>query len=429
MARLIFTNPGGCDAAPDQRQAQPVPCNPALQSLATARRVLLLQGPVGPFFDRLTHWLMANGASVHRVVFHAGDARDCSACEPIRFQGGLEDWPAFFSDLLVQWSIDAVVLFGQSRKHHGQAIRQARESGVTTIVLEEGYIRPGFITIELNGVHGLSRTLDEYQWEPEAPGVAVEAARQTAKQDQFWSMARHACRQYRDLYWAPAVSRGYQHHRPTEIWYHSRYWVWSWVYKHMRMLPYSALVRSLNESPYCFVPLQHEGDSQITHHSPYPEINALIHDVLRSFAAHAPRSTRLVLKTHPHARGGPSYRPLMRRLTQQLGIQDRVMYLVEGHTPTLVENADGVVLINSTVGVQALARGKPLAVLGQAVYKRPGLYFDGELDEFWNEAPSPDDAHVRRFLEELIALAQVPCQVYAKADEPLLAGPAAAHLK
>lgn len=38
------------------------------------RNVLLLQGPVGPFFSRLAHDLELAGASVHKVNFNAGDS-------------------------------------------------------------------------------------------------------------------------------------------------------------------------------------------------------------------------------------------------------------------------------------------------------------------------------------------------------------------
>lgn len=37
------------------------------------KRVLLLQGPVGPFFKRLAADLRGAGAQVHKVNFNAGD--------------------------------------------------------------------------------------------------------------------------------------------------------------------------------------------------------------------------------------------------------------------------------------------------------------------------------------------------------------------
>lgn len=41
--------------------------------LESAENILLLQGPVGNFFLRLADWLTANGKTVHKFNFNAGD--------------------------------------------------------------------------------------------------------------------------------------------------------------------------------------------------------------------------------------------------------------------------------------------------------------------------------------------------------------------
>jgi capsular polysaccharide export protein len=397
----------------------PVPCNPALLTLACARRVLLLQGPVGPFFDRLTGWLRAQGAEVHRVAFQPGDVHDSRALRPIRYTGDAHAWPEFLRKLLVRRDIDAVVLFGQAREHHQAALELAKAMGVAAIVLEEGYVRPGYVTMELGGVNGLSDTMDRYHYEPEAPGFAVEVHRAPRNDRQFWQMAGHACRHYWAQYWHKPLSVEYRHHKSTDIWEYSRYWVRSAVRKQLHKRPDAATVHRLRGAKYFFVPLQHDGDAQITHHSPYRDTAAFVREVLHSFALHAPEDARLVFRLHPHSRGGPGHHKLLRRLTRELAITDRVVYLVEGHTPTLVQHAMGVVLINSTVGLQALMRGKPMAVLGDALYKRPGLYFQGELHDFWTSSAAPNEEATREFLEQLIGLTQAPCNVYAPADEAL----------
>lgn len=421
MARMNSATSGGFQAEPEQ-QFDParVPGNPALQHLARARGVLLLQGPVGPFFDRLTRWLIGCGAAVHRVAFQPGDVRDCRACSPIRFGGNAAEWPGFFDALVDQFGIDTVVLFGQSRKHHSAALERARARGVAAIVLEEGYVRPGFVTMEFDGVNALSRTLDRYEWDPFAPGPVVKTRRPASTRGQFWYMAGYACRHYWAQHWDEPLSKTYRHHRSTDVWQHTRYWLWSWTRKHLHLLGDKMAVSRLQKASYFFVPLQHEGDSQITHHSPYPQITAFISEVIDSFARHAPKDTRLVFKIHPHSRGGPSYSQQIAKQAARHGVRGRVVHLVEGHTPTLVEHARGVVLINSTVGLQALARNKPVAVLGDAVYKRPGLYFDGPLDRFWTDSCPPDHECARDFLQQLIALTQVHCNVYGRASEPLL---------
>lgn len=423
VARLLF-EPNTEVLARTTEQAQgplQVPCNPALLTLACARRVLLLQGPVGPFFDRLTLWLQAQGADVHRVAFQPGDRRDCAALTPINYTGKPAEWPAFLEELLERLDIDAVVLFGQSRAHHAAAIHTARARGVAAIALEEGYVRPGYVTMELDGVNGFSSTLERYGWRPDQAGLVVKTQKPASTERQFWQMAGFACRHYWAQHWGKPLSPDYQHHRPTSVWYHSKYWVWSTIRKHLHLARDNARVQALRDQNYFFVPLQHDGDAQITHHSPYPQVASFIPEVVHSFALHAPKQALLVFRLHPYSRGGPTYRQHIARLAEKLGIADRVVYLVEGHTPTLVEHAQGVVLINSTVGLQALMRCKPLAVLGQALYKRPGLYFDGKggLDKFWTEAQAPKPEKARQFLEQLIALTQVPCNVYGLANEPL----------
>src|SRR4051794_36510838 len=89
-----------------------VALNPALCCLSNSPRVLMLQGPVGPFFDRVTGWLRSLGRDVQRVVFHAGDEADCTAIEPIRFAQPTSHWSSFLAKLLREHQPDCIVLFG-----------------------------------------------------------------------------------------------------------------------------------------------------------------------------------------------------------------------------------------------------------------------------------------------------------------------------
>lgn len=65
--------------------------------------------------------------------------------------------------------VNRVLLFGQSRHYHRVAKDVANTLGVSLVVLVEGYFRPGFITMELDGVNGYSRTLKRYVWQPGSP--------------------------------------------------------------------------------------------------------------------------------------------------------------------------------------------------------------------------------------------------------------------
>ena len=134
---------------------QTVDSNPALRALLQSRSVLMLQGPVGPFFDRLALWLKGKGVPlVNRVAFSGGDLWDCKALLPMRFSGALVEWPIYLQNLISTFKVDCIVLFGQARPHHAKAVVFASLLGIKVVVVEEGYFRPHYLTMELGGVNG-----------------------------------------------------------------------------------------------------------------------------------------------------------------------------------------------------------------------------------------------------------------------------------
>ena len=66
----------------------------SLDRLLCQRRTLLLQGPMGPFFERLAVTLSAHGQQVWKVNFNAGDDLFFRGGQVIRFREPMELWPA-----------------------------------------------------------------------------------------------------------------------------------------------------------------------------------------------------------------------------------------------------------------------------------------------------------------------------------------------
>lgn len=66
--------------------------------------------------------------------------------------------------------------------------------------------------------------------------------------------------------------------------------------------------------------------------------------------------------------------------------QGRIRYIRDRHLPSLLTSAQGVVVINSTVGLSAIAYGTATKVCGRAIYDIAGLSFQGALDAFWRAA-------------------------------------------
>src|SRR4030095_4420571 len=111
-------------------------------------RVLLLQGPVGPFFRRLHRYLERRGFEVLRICFDAGDRFNAFGTSCHVYNGGRQEWAAWLSEFVSHAEPDHVVFFGAEREIHRVARSVAEAAGVNVIALEEGYIRPGFITVE-----------------------------------------------------------------------------------------------------------------------------------------------------------------------------------------------------------------------------------------------------------------------------------------
>ena len=149
----------------------------------------------------------------------------------------------------------------------------------------------------------------------------------------------------------------YQHHRPLKVFSEGFIWIKSlW-----RKLKFSFTERdSVHDlfietaSPYFLVILQVHSDMQVKVHSPYPTVESFIEESITSFAKNAPQNTRLVLKHHPFDRGYRNYSQLIRKLGNQYEIIDRLVYLHDCNLPNLLQRAQGVVTINSTVGLSSL---------------------------------------------------------------------------
>jgi len=382
----------------------------------TNKRVLLLQGPLGPFFRRLARDLESAGAKVFKVNFNGGDWFFYPS-RAINYRGSLNEWPAFFDRILGELNVDIVLLFGDCRPLHKAAHEIANHHDVEIGVFEEGYIRPDYITLERFGVNSHSlipRNPDFYR------NTVRLAKIQPTKQvgNFFWYATFWAI-----LYYLAAIIlwpffRNYTHHRPLSFsevypWVKS---VWRKGYYALKERDISDLLTGPLSKKYFLVPLQVHYDAQIHTHSNFDSVSNFISGVIDSFVRHAPSDAVLVFKHHPMDRGYINYTKLINSKISENNLQDRCFYIHDQYLPDLLKNARGVVVVNSTVGLSALYHGAPVKVCGLAIYDIEGLTFKGPLDRFWREAPQsiPDYKLFERFKNYLIQQTQLNGSFYKR---------------
>jgi capsular polysaccharide export protein len=369
----------------------------------SGRSFLFLQGMASAFFSRLGMALRDRGHAVSRVNFNAWDRLFWSLPGAIDFRGRTADWPDFLHGVLASRQVTDIILFGDCRPLHRQAIKLAHSLQLTVHVCEEGYIRPYWVTFERDGVNGHSTLPRNPDWYRDVAATLPPLGALPAVPSSFRKRA------WQDLIYnltAIALSPLYPHyqtyrprHRLVE------YAGWS---RKMARRPWARrraaaeIQRITPQTRYFLLPLQLNCDSQIQLHSSFGSMTPVITMIIESFARDAPPDTMLVVKEHPLDDGLVDWRALVTGLAATNGVADRVVYLELGDLDRLMVNTLGLVTVNSTTGTLALANGIPVITLGTAIYDIPGLTHQDPLDRFWT-APIPPDVSLFAAFRRVLA--------------------------
>ncbi|MFA6042034.1 MAG: capsular biosynthesis protein [Methylophilus sp.] len=381
------------------------------------KRVLLLQGPVGPFFHRLKLDLEAQGSTVYKVNFNGGDWAFYPT-QSINYRGHLDDMDAFFERIYYELDIQMIVLLGDCRSQHIIAQTVAKRHAIEVAVFEEGYIRPNFITLEHGGVNAYSiipKTAEFYRAYIPSPVDKEITIGKSFNHAAVWAMAYYlAC------FFLHPFFHQYQHHRSLHLFEGLTWWraLGKKIYYKYTQRKLLGLLTGEMSNQYYLLPLQLNIDSQLHTHSRFDSIPEFITYVMQSFAQHAPSDTSLVIKHHPLDRGYHDYTKCIKKLAAKLGVDKCVIYLHDQHLPSLLEHSRGVVLINSTVGMSALDHEKPLKACGEAIYNMEGLTYQGDLDDFWKDAENlkVDEELFERFKNYIVHQTQINGNFYKPVD-------------
>lgn len=387
-------------------------------SPAGPRSFLFLQGPHGPFFQRLGRMLLRTGAEVARVGFNAGDRAFWSdQSRYIPYRGLPEDWPAAFEALVAERAVTDIVLYGDTRPVHAEAIARARALGLTVHVFEEGYMRPYWVTYERGGSNGNSRLMD--MTVPDMQRALELSDLDLPEAPAHWGdMRQHVF--YGALYhWHVMFRNGdypnFRRHRELPV--HAEFALYA---KRLLLMPLIAVNRRIATTrikyggyPYHLVLLQLEHDSSFRAHSPFETMDQFLALVIEGFAAGAPPHHHLVFKAHPLENGRRPLPRIIRGLAAAHGVADRVHYVRGGKLAGLLNHARTAVTVNSTAAQQALWRGIPLKVFGRAVYAKPEFVATQPLAEFFAQPLRPNNRAYRDYRRYLLETSQVPGGFYA----------------
>lgn len=378
---------------------------------------LLLQGPKGLFFYKLAKFLRSLGKKVYKIHFNGGDLITYPSFKNVFcYRGKIEDFKDYLKILIFSKDIDVVVFYGDYRPYHKVAVELCTELQIPFYVFEEGYVRPHYITLEKGGVNGWSKLPKNPNFYIDLPEIKISEP----------LLANHS-------YLKRMLSR-FVHYLFLELlrWYFPNYihckkyfpylpLIFCWLrgitvrkilYEIKERNTFKFLIK--NYINYFLVPLQVHNDTQIKIHSKYNSIEEFISEVMDSFAKNADNNCYLVFKHHPEDRGFKNYKRHIKNMAKKLNIEGRVFYVHDMHLPTLIKGSLGVVVINSTVGLQALYHNRPVKVMGKAIYDIPGLTFQGRLDDFWKNPGKINRKLFEKFRAYVIKTTQLNGSFYGR---------------
>lgn len=383
-----------------------------------SRRVFLfLQGPSSPIFRKIADRLERYGHTCLRINLNIGDQIIWRRKNAFNYRGKPEDWPGYLQGFISDRHVTDMILLGEERPYHQVATAVARRAGVAIAIVEMGYLRPDWLTLERDGMSSNSHF-------PADAAHVVESARHLPEPDwrKHYSQTFLADASYDLLYNLPNVFLWFlfPHYRRHAI-FHPLAEYAGWIRRlatgKRRSAEAEATVGTLlsERVRYFVYPLQLETDFQLRAHSPFHSQKDAIDEVLRSFAAHVAGEARLVFKVHPLDNDLIAWRKFIEAKATALGLAGRVFYLDGGNLDVLAEASAGMVTVNSTAGLHALKQGRPVKVLGTAVFDIAGLTDQQSLDGFW-QAPAAPDAEVSTAMFRLLAASiQVRGNFYSKA--------------
>ena len=383
------------------------------------KEILFLQGPMGSFFKKLQLELHKNNL-VFRIGFNKGDEFFSLKTNFYAYRDNSINWRHFINSFLKNKKIKIIFLFGDCRFYHKVAIEEAKKLNIDSYVFEEGYIRPNYITLEKNGVNFYSEIIknrSQFLNQIKVGNINIfEPKNNFSIKKTFLKMAFQSFLYYLISNIYNFQYPNYFHHREFSVFMEVKYAIinlFRLLKNKILEFNFVKFCKKQYKNKYYLVPLQTYNDSQVKVHSKYDSIEEFIKEVLLSFSEFSSSDKLIFFKHHPVDRGRKNYYKKIMHIANQLNIKSRVKVLYDVHLPTLLKNAIGTVVINSSVGFSSLHHKTPVLCLGKSIYDIDGLTAKNiQLNDFWNAELKVNYNNYKLFRSYLIEKTQINDHFY-----------------
>lgn len=369
-------------------------------------RVLLLQGPIGNYFNEFSKFLQKENAKVFKINFTLAECFFYREKNSFYYKDKFDNWPDFFKNFIERNKINRVYMLNDSRPYHQSIIRICNELSVRLYVFEDGYFRPNYITLEPYGVNGnsLFRCFHN-ELEPQYKNYQLNFNLKNKFLSRL-TFSLLSCMQ-------PVIDKNYIAYRSLN----PLYWLKKYLKQFAIKISYFyqdhyMLRRALKKKPkkIFFIPLQVFDDSQIKYHSKFSSNYDFINAVYKAFNnLYQDNDFLIIFKQHPGDQGLINYKKYILSLFNS----KNVIFVFNIDANYLIDISNAVILINSTLGINAIKLNKKVFLFGSSVYE--SHCYSGDLTSFIQENIEEEFNEVlknKKFLNKLKYATQVKSSFY-----------------
>ena len=372
------------------------------RQIVISGNVLLLMGPIGTFFGRFAKYLIKNNVKTYKICFPLKEFFVPKSCR-VHFDKDMNEFETFLDKFIREKNIKHIFMYGNFILPHRIAIELGSKLRVDVNVFELGYVRPRYITLEKN-VNALSTLTKNKNYYSSLPQIFelpknIESKKQRYEIYAVLAFMQHALNGYK-ISDQPHKLQPKPSYLLKQVLGYVRYYTYKFT-------EYCIRKKLLDSDNIFMVPLQVSIDSQVTRASKFNSIEEFIHTIVKSFSKNSYSSSMLVFKHHPRDRGYNNYKKFINKVATYYEISERVIYFHEADISELYKKCNGVILINSTMGIETLKNNIPTLVLGDAFYDINEITSQYSLDDFWKSSSCVNQDLFKKFYQSMVKTTQL----------------------
>jgi capsular polysaccharide export protein len=279
----------------------------------------------------------------------------------------------FIDEFIIRNKIDIICLFNGYHWIDQVTKYIARKRGLKVYHFEDGLFRPYTVTCDPKGINALASVsrdpdfydsiivdegrLKKYLFKPETPLLLKKKKESLVMVALVKSLSM--------LGSFIGLHPSYYAH--ITLWQAIKYFIFKKTFTFRKNDPITL------PEEYVFVPFQVSRDTQIFYNSPHisnmEEFLDYVYKAIVLFNKETGRNLKIIVKEHPEDMSRNNYKHLKKKYENV----KEVIFVQKYNIHHIINNCEAVITINSTVGIEALARNKRVITLGEALYNIEGI--------------------------------------------------------